>query len=115
VLGQVSFHLFFLFFTFHRSKLGYNNHEDIEIVMLLNVSSTKTAHYHTLEIWLSFLLLLDNNLYKVYFKYTTLIIFYTILKLSEMSYNSLILYFEATNLNYSCNQDNPQLNKIKYE
>jgi hypothetical protein len=48
VLGQVSFHLLYLFFTFHTSKLGYSNHEDIEIVILLNVSSTKTAHYHTL-------------------------------------------------------------------
>jgi len=26
--------LIYLFFTFHRSKLGYHNHEDIEIVTL---------------------------------------------------------------------------------
>jgi hypothetical protein len=31
----------FLFFTFHRSKLGYNNHKDIEFVKLLNTSNTK--------------------------------------------------------------------------
>jgi hypothetical protein len=41
----------YLYFIFHKSELGYNNHEDIEIVILINVSSTKTVHYHTLEIW----------------------------------------------------------------
>jgi len=32
-----------------------------------------------------------------------------------MNYNSVVPYLEATNLNYSCNQDNSQLNKMKYE
>jgi len=31
----------YLFFTFHRSKLGYNNHKDTEIVVLLDVSNIK--------------------------------------------------------------------------
>ena len=30
----------YLFFTFHRSKLGYNNLKDIEIVILLNTADT---------------------------------------------------------------------------
>jgi len=35
-------HLFiYLFFTFHRSKLGYNNLKDIEIVILLITSYKK--------------------------------------------------------------------------
>ena len=32
-------------FTFHRTKLGYLNHKDIEIVTILNISNTKTAHH----------------------------------------------------------------------
>jgi hypothetical protein len=32
-------------FTFDRSKLGYINHKDIEIVTMLNISNTKTAHH----------------------------------------------------------------------
>ena len=30
-------------FMFHRSKLGYIHHKDIEIVTMLNMSNTKTA------------------------------------------------------------------------
>ena len=33
-------YLFYLFFTFHKSKLGYNNLKDIQIVVLLNTSDT---------------------------------------------------------------------------
>jgi len=31
----------YLFFIFHRSKLGYNNLKDIEMVILLNTSNIK--------------------------------------------------------------------------
>jgi hypothetical protein len=33
---HISLHLFFIF---HRSKLGHNEHKDVEIVILLNISS----------------------------------------------------------------------------
>jgi ABC-type uncharacterized transport system permease subunit len=36
-----------LFFTFRRSKLDYNNHNDKEIVIMVNISNTKAAPYHT--------------------------------------------------------------------
>jgi len=40
--NKFALHLFiYLFFMFHRSRLGYNNLKDIEIVILLNTSNIK--------------------------------------------------------------------------
>jgi hypothetical protein len=39
------FDILIFIFTFYRSRLGYINHKDIEIVTMLNISNTKIAHH----------------------------------------------------------------------